>query len=1288
MEKFFTGIYDYFKRRHIVLYAVFFVSLLAFAFFAWQVKFIEDISAIIPKDKKTEKLNQVFQNSKFADKLIVTVSLKDTTVVEPDSLIAYADSFVAQLQSSSSAFVKNIRYKVDDDVTMELFQVIQEHLPVFLSENDYHSIDTLIAKEKIKERLEQDIRILSSPSGLALKNIITNDPVGISFIALKKLQQLQYDNNFELYDNYIVTKDNKNLLLFITPVYPSNNTGKNIEFFHSLDSVINKLSASGFKDVDASYFGASAVSAGNAQQLRKDTLYTQGITVVFLVLFIALFFRKKRAPFLILIPVVYGALFSLAAVYFIKGSLSVIALATGSVILGIAINYSLHVFNHYRHVPDIKQVIKDLSFPLTIGSFTTIGGFFCLEFVKSEMLQDIGLFAGFSLIGASLCSLIFLPHFIETKKQNAHHSSWIDKIASLNPEHNKWLVGLIAVLTVVFFFFAGKVRFEPDMMQMNYMPADLKKAENKLNRITDYSLKSVYLVSEGKTLDEALQKSEKLLTDIALLKEKNEIKNYSGVSSLLLSDSLQRLRIDKWNKYWDESKKKELINGLQKEGSVLGFRASAFDNFKNLLDKNYEPADNNSLEEVKKNFLDDYITEKPGQASVITMLKTSAGSKQSVIEKFDDRADVTVLDRQYLTSRLTQIVNSDFNSIAWLTSILVFVVLLITFGRIELATVAFLPMLISWIWILGIMGIFGITFNLINIIVSALIFGLGDDYSLFIMDGLLQEYKTGKKNLSSYKSSIFLSAITTVAGLGVLLFAKHPALRSIAFVSVTGILCVVLMSQVLIPFLFSLLIKNRLKESYFPWTAWSWCKSTFSNLYFALGSLLLTPIGLVMIKLNPFNKEKGKYLFHKLVSKLCWSVMYIMPNVKKRIVNPLKEDFSKPAIIICNHQSSLDVLLTTMLSPKIILVVNKRVWSSPVFGPAVRMIDFYPLPEEGAEDSISLLAERVKKGYSIVIFPEGTRTSDGPVKRFHKGAFYIAEKLNLDILPIVLHGTGYTKSKGDLLLKDGTTTVQFLPRISPDDKSFGNNYSERTKGIVRYFRQQYEKIRSEQETPVYFKEQLIRNYLYKGPVLEWYMRVKIRLEDYYKKFDELLPKEGKLLDIGCGYGFMSYMLNFTGPQRQITALDYDEEKILTAQHCFSKNDRVSFLHADVLGFQFETYDGIVISDVLHYLQPDDQRTVINRCIESLQPNGILIIRDGDADLAERHKGTKLTEYFSTRFFGFNKTNEKGLSFLSGTFIKDIAIENGLAFYTIDNTKRTSNIIFVMKKAGTLQHAAV
>ncbi len=1286
METIFAGIYNYFVKNKALLYTLFFITLSLCAFFAFKVKFEEDISAIIPKDKKTEKLNEVFQNSKFADKLVLTVSLKDTSAVQPDSLLVFADTLVSEIQTNCSAYVKSIHYKVDDDFTMELFQTIQDHLPVFLSEKDFSTIDTLTGTAKIKPALEQDIRLLSSPSGVALKSIIANDPVGISFIALKKLQQLQYDDNFELYDNYIVTKDHRHLLLFVTPVYPAGNTGKNIGMFQQLDSSIAKAGKSFSSGIETSYFGAAAVSAGNAQQLRKDTLFTQGVTIVFLVLFIGLFFRKKRAPFFILIPVIYGALFALAAVYFISGSISVIALGTGSVILGIAVNYSLHVFNHYRHVPDIRQVIKDLSFPLTIGSFTTIGGFFSLEFVKSEMLRDLGLFAGFSLIGASLCSLIFLPHFIVSKKQPEQKESWIDKAASLRPEHNKWLIGLIAVLTVVFSFYINKVRFEPDMTRMNYMSESLKKAEDKLNKITAYSLKSVYLVTEGKNLNEALQNNEKLITGIEELKEKGYVKNYSGVSSLFLSDSLQKKRIEYWNNYWTPAKKIQLLADLKREGASLKFRETAFDNFDALLNKNYEPVDHQQLDVIRKNFLDDYITEKPGQASVVTLIKTSAENKQAVINKFDDQAGVTVLDRQYLTTRLTEIVNEDFNRIAWITSILVFVVLLLTYGRIELSMVSFIPMLVSWIWILGIMGMLGITFNIINIIVSALIFGLGDDYSLFIMDGLLQEYKTGKKNLSSFKSSIFLSAITTIAGLGVLIFAKHPALRSIAFISVTGILCVVLMSNVLIPFLFSLLIKNRIRQGYFPWTTWSWCKSTFSNLYFVIGSILLTPVGVIFTKLRPFGKEKGKSIFHTLVSNLCWSVMYIMPNVKKKIINPQKENFSKPAIVVCNHQSSLDTLLTTMLSPKLLLVVNKRVWSSPVFGPAVRMIDFYPLAEEGAENSLDLIRDRIDKGYSFVIFPEGTRTSEGPVKRFHKGAFYIAEKLDLDILPVILHGTGYTKSKGDMLLKDGTTTVKFLPRISPADTSFGNTYAERTKTVNRYVRQQYEEIRSRIEQPRYFKEQLIRNYLYKGPVLEWYMRVKIKLENYYQQFHELLPLKGNLLDIGCGYGFMSYMLNFAGPQRDIMAIDYDEEKIKTADNCFSKNERIRFAHADVLNFSFKKYDGIVISDVLHYLQPGEQTAVIEKCIRSLNDDGILIIRDGDKDLAGRHKGTRLTEFFSTKLFSFNKTSSQGLSFLSGKFIKEMADNYKMEFSRIDNTKRTSNIIFVLKKTASFTHA--
>ncbi len=1284
MEKIFISLYNYFEKRRLLFWITLTVSFLLAGFFAFKVKLEEDISKILPNDKKVEKLNEVFQHSKFLDKLVVTVSLKDSaTQAQPDSLVAYADALVTALHAKYDAYITKIQDRANDSLVLQMFGSINEHLPIYLDEKDYAAIDTLTEPATLQKTLQNNIRTLGSPAGIALKSMIVKDPVGISFLGLKKLQRLQYDDNFELYDSYVVTKNQQHLMLFITPAYPPNNTGKNQTLLQGIDTITDSISNNIYKNVHAEYFGATAVSSSNAAQLRKDTLFTQGITVVFLVLFIGFYFRKKRAPFIILVPVAFGALFSLALLYFIKGKISVIALGTGSVILGIAVNYSLHVFNHYRHTHSIRQVITDLTMPLTVGSFTTIGGFLCLQFVKSEMLKDLGLFAAFSLVGASLCSLIFLPHLIVSDAEEQRTAppalSWIDKLAGWRPEHNRIIIIIIVLLTFVFGYTAQYVSFETDMMNMNFMNDRLKKADTSLNRINAYSLQSVYLISTGSNLDEALVKNEKATAITQQLKEKGIVNKYSGVSSFIISKELQQEKISRWNNYWTTQKKQKLLTALQTEGQLQKYNTAAFAPFAELLNKQYTLVNDSAVSVIRKNFLDDYITETPGRATVITLVKLTPKNRQQLYNAFGNNTGTTVIDKQYLTGRFVEIINSDFGSIALMSSILVFVVLLISYGRIELTLVSFIPMFISWIWILGIMGMLGITFNIVNIIISAIIFGLGDDYSLFIMDGLLQEYKTGKKNLASYKSSILLSAITTIAGLGVLIFAKHPALRSIALIAIIGILCVVLIGQLLIPFLFNFLIRNRINKGRFPWTFFGLLKSAFAFCYFATGSVVVAFAALLFVKLNPFNKEKGKLVYHNVLSAFCRSLMYIMPNVKKKILNPLQEDFSKPAVIICNHQSSLDVLIAMMLNPKVILFINRRVWNLPFVGFVVRMADFFPTTEN-AEEGIAKIAERVNQGYSVVVFPEGTRSLDGSIKRFHKGAFYVAEKLQLDILPVLIHGTSYALSKDDFLLKDGQVTVSFLPRIKVTDASFGNGYAARTKKISRYFKLSFEDLRRQTEQPCYFNEQLHYNYIYKGPVLEWYMRIKVRLEKNYKVFNDLLPRQGKILDIGCGYGFMPYMMHFVCPQRTITGLDYDEQKIATANHCFSKDDNINFVHADILQYPFEKYDAIVMMDILHYLQPGEQKIVIEKCIGSINPGGMVIIRDGNKDLAKRQKGTVLTEKFSTEIFGFNKTAGNGLAFLSGATIKEIAAANNMTCSEIDETRFTSNIIFVLKHA--------
>ncbi|HTJ51700.1 MAG TPA: 1-acyl-sn-glycerol-3-phosphate acyltransferase [Cyclobacteriaceae bacterium] len=1277
MDRLFIAIYNYFIGRKAVFYLLFFGLFALVTLGAIKIDLEEDVSKFFPKDKKVEKLNEIFQNSKFMEKLIVMVSLKDSLQEpQPDSLITYTEELVATIETELKPYISKVSYKVDDEIALKMFGTLYDHLPVFLDESDYAEIDSLIQPGNIKATLENDYHQLVSPAGIVLKRMIAKDPVGISMLAVKKLKGLQFDENFELYDNYIVTKDHRRLLFFMVPSYPSNDTGHNSKMVSKLDELLKKQSEK-HSAVQSLYFGAAAVAAGNATQLRKDTILTMSLMMVLLIVFLFGFLRKKRAPFIILIPVLFGGLFALSCVYLIQGSISVIAIGAGAVILGIAVNYSLHFLAHLRHTSSIREVIKDLAQPMTIGSTTTVLAFFCLQFANAGVLRDLGLFAGFSLIGAALCSLIFLPHLVKDDFFGVvNHDTWVDRLAKKKFETNRYLVLFIFILTPVLFYFAQQVEFNSDMNSLNFMNTEMKHAQDELNAINKFSLSSVYIVTDGENMQEALRNNENINPVLSKLKREAVISKISSVSSFIVSDSLQQLRINKWNSYWDKTKRETLLASLRSEGAKMKFSPVIFSNFDSLLTKNYKPATAEDLNGIRTQFFDDYINEKNDKASIVTLVKVDPKQKERLYSELQPYSHVHGLDKQMLTNMFVKFVNADFNFIVTFTSLLVFFALLIAYGRIELTLITFVPMLITWIWILGIMALVGIEFNIVNVMVSTFIFGLGDDYSIFIMDGLQQEYKTGKESLSSIKTSIFLSAITTISGLGVLIFAQHPALKSIAAISIIGIVCVFIMSQTIEPFLFRLMISGPASRGETPRTAWGTLKSTIPYAYFTFGAFVFTIIGFVMFRLWPFKSERMKVAYHYLLCKFTGFIFPLSFSGKKKIIN--NGDFEKPAIIVANHQSILDILSTVSLTPKILLVTNQWVWNSPVFGFVVRLAEYYPVTEGGGTEHIDKMRERLEQGYSILIFPEGTRTSDRKLKRFHKGAFYMAEQLGADIRPLLIHGSGNLIPKGELYVDKGIMTLKFLPRIAANNTQFGTTYSERTKQISKYFKQEYASLAAELETPAYFRRKLISNYLFKGPVLEWYMRVKVSLEKNYEPFEKLIPKQATVLDLGCGYGFLCYMLHFLSADREITGVDYDEEKIATANHCYSRNEKINFFHSDITLYEIDKkYDIIIIADVLHYLTPEQQILMLQKAFASVTPGGAVIVREGNKDMAERHKGTQLSEFFSVKVLGFNKS-QNDLNFMSGETIRHEADKFGLDVEIVDDTKFTSNVIFVIR----------
>lgn len=1282
MSKLFIHIYNYLERHTPLRYLLLVGSFLLMLLFAVQVKFEEDVTRFFPDTQDARSTEIVFQNLKIKDKIVVMLSAKDTTsgAIMTDRLVdAGVKLKAALLQEDKNEYITDIFAEVDENRIGQVTGFIYDHLPVFLTEADYARMDTVLTPEGIERRMRSNYLNLLSPAGVALKDIVPRDPVGLGTSSLEKLRDFQMTANYELYNGHIFSRDMSTLLLFITPRYGTGSTGKNDALIDTIEKQLQETMHTD-PEVKAEYFGGPSVGVYNARQIKSDTMLTLTIALLIIVVFITLVFKSRSAVILILLPVLYGAAFSLAMIFFIKGSVSAIAIGAGAAVFGVALSYSIHVLSHFNHVSSIRQLIEELAYPLTVGSFTTVGAFFGLVFTSSDLLRDFGLFSALALIGTTFFCLVFLPHFL--KKKRGHEASGrilrlIEKINGYAFEKNKPLVISLVVIFVVCLYMSGKVTFDSNMMNLSFEPPQLKAAEERLNSLFQSDNKTTLFVSVGNTPDEGLAHYAETNRELATLKAEGTIKEFASAQQIFITRAEQQRRIERWNAYWTAERKEQVKENISNQAARYHFREDTFGSFFVLLDKQYTPADFTSGSSSLP-LLDSWAASADSVYMFITQVRLNDTDKEQVYGRFTDNQGLVIFDRGYFANKWVSAINDDFYLILYISSFLIFFALLISYGRIELTLMTFTPMAVSWVIILGLMAITGTQFNIVNIILSTFIFGLGDDFSIFIMDGLQQEYRTGRRVLASHKTAIFFSSFTAVVGLGALAFAEHPALQSISVISILGMISVVLVSYTLLPILFRFFIARPASKGNYPYTLSGLLVTVWFFNAFVTGCSLLIGIASVLI-LIPMKREKKKQLFSRMIMYMLRIFLKAAWIARRETINPDKETFGKPAVIIANHQSFVDILVMLSLAPKLVMVTNHWVWHSPFFGRIVRYADFVQTAD-GYETVLVHLREKVALGYSVVVFPEGTRSADCQVRRFHKGAFYLAEQLKLDILPVVLYGTGMIISKRQpFYVKRGILCTRILPRILHDDTSMGITYQERTKKVAALFRKAYQEtcaIYSNPDNP-YFYQQLIANYIYKGPVEEWYIRIKVKMENKYKFFHRIIPSTAAITDIGCGLGPLSYMLMMLSEGRTVLGIDYDTDKIAVANHNFSCNDRIRFVCANAVTYDLPPSDVFILNDMLHYLDYASQEQLLSSCIARLLPGGMIIIRDGAAADTARHKLTRFTELLSTRLLEFNK-RENALYFPSHEQFTQIAARYGMKIEQQANDRFTSNTIYIMR----------
>ena len=1138
MKKLVLHIYDWLSARKGLAIFLMAVLLGLCTQSALRMHYEEDISAFLPQSAESKRYSAVY-NRLGQDRMAVFF---ESDSEDPDrvmdAMTAFGDIWAA---SDTASLVPGLQVSADAGAVEEVFGFIRINWPYFLTEADYARMDSLLAVPGyVEEKMAENQRSFYSMGSSFTSQYLRSDPLGLFSPVLQRLEALNPATKSRMEDGFLFTGDGRTGVVLFNSPFGSTESGRNAEL-KALTDTVKARTAAQFPDLRITSTGGPEVAVENASRIKKDSFLALALAAILICIVLWLSYKRFTDVAWILLSILAGALFALGIIACFKSSVSLIVLGIGSMIIGIAVNYPLHYVDHLKYQPDKRKALADQVNPLLVGNITTVGAFLSLLLLKAEALHDFGFIGAMMLVGTILFVLVFLPVLVPaaSRPRNTVRLDF-DRHIHLSPKARKWVFIGFLVVTAVLFWLSRSISFDADMHHINYMTPEQERGFAILEEMgaSADGASTVYVVASGATAEEALQCNEALAP---------LLKDASGLGAFLPSKQEQSVRIARWNAFLEAHP--YLSDQIIDAGLRTDFTAHAFQPFFDVLDTDWEVQGPLYFNPILRTLGQSMFLKGNDKIQLVNYLHTNdlEGTKAALRARLPEGAFCFSMDD--VSGTLARLLSEDFDRVGLLCSLIVFLFLWLSLG-LEMGVTAFLPLVVGWIWILGTMRLFGLQFNIVNIILAAFIFGQGDDYSIFITEGLMYEYATGKKILRSFKNAVVLSALIMFIGIGALVVAKHPALRSLAWVTVVGMLAVVAMAYYLPPLVFRFLTTKKGKPRKLPWTLGCSLRTGYIFVVFLLAMLGLAVWTFFLFLGGSTPRKQERY--RNVLMKTARLALKGIPGCPYTLANPHGEDFSKPAVYICNHQSHFDILAVLALHPKVILLTNEWVWNSPFYGYLIRKAEFYPVTD-GLEKNMEHMKSLVARGYSIVIFPEGTRSQDCTIQRFHRGAFLSARELGLPVLPLYIHGFGYALPKHDFLLRKAGLYMEVGERFEVPE----GDLAAFTRKVRHDYEREYARIRKERETVDYNWPYVQYLYQYKGhEVMQGFSMHPGSWEGRRHL------SGGSWVDERAGYGVEALLIALSYSDMQVTAYIQDEDQYLTATRIPGIPENLTYIYGE------------------------------------------------------------------------------------------------------------------------------
>jgi len=746
-------------KNKIFLGCLFIIFLVSVYFFI-RMEYRENILVMVPE--KMQREVALFQATPLSNKFFMVVHTED-----PD-LLPEAVGIVAEHAGAIPAI------KPSQAAGPEFLLSYYYHLPNLWSAELENRAMARIEPAAIHEKMQENIMRLMGPEGAFFGDFILADPLGLLSLITPYLRELNIAGgglNFE--NGYLVSANGENALLIFNA---EENAFDRAGALH-LTGKVNEINT--FLPPGARVFamGAARYTQENNDIIAKDVARVLAISLLFMVIIFLFFFRKKNALFIYAVPVlvlVPSAVFT----WFVLGTISGITLGFGSVLMGLAIDYSVYIYFAFKasSVNSPKSVVvKAMLRPIILSAATSIISFAALYFCGIPFLRQIGLFAVSGLVFALFIAFVAAPMMFQMQGQPEKDFAYAG--------HGRPRVSaaLIALIIIIGALSAPFVRVDTALDSLNTVSAQFKKDREIFDGITGGAMQnSSLLFVFGRDKDDVLGKSA-LLGSLC--------KTRLPLSEILVSPETAARNRTRWHDFWTPERRTFIENGVRSVSSAYGLRDNAFAGFFNFLQTASAPPGADEFDITK--IYNPFIVFEDREAIVHTLR-----DEIQIPAVFEN--DAILVSQQRVQEDLFYSVLESLFAVICVVFIIDFILIFSNFRSIRLALLAFVPVFCSAAMILFASAVSGVRFNIFSLFSIPLVIGLNVDYAIFII-----HQKLSSRDLHPSKA-VTAAALLSVAGFGALVFAEHRVMFALGLTINIGIITALLVSVYLLP----ALIKN------------------------------------------------------------------------------------------------------------------------------------------------------------------------------------------------------------------------------------------------------------------------------------------------------------------------------------------------------------------------------------------------------------------------------------------------------------------------------------------------